>query len=280
VTERAEYPIAHDGHIARVVEEWNTEKLFYVDRYMDIFCTGMHRSWPNLVYADMLAGPGMCIDSDSGAESPGSPMLAIGHRWFGRLFLNDAEPSVTASLSARVRAKSPAAQVRVSTGDCNQVVEDAREFLFPEQSWNRTLGLAVIDPSAFQMRFDSIARLTAGIRLDLLIVFMTGFVRRFIATGAFEEVLDGFYGTPKWREILLGRDQGERVTFRKLLDLYEAQLATLNYVHVNDDARILNSKRSTIYHIVFASKHPRGAEFFEKISQRTYRGQQRFPGLG
>ncbi len=104
---------------------------------------------------------------------------------------------------------------------------------------------------------------------------MTGFVRRFITTPGYEDALDGFYGTRAWRKILHGRDEGEKVTSRKLLDLYEEQLAGLQYLHVHDDARILNSKRSTIYHIVFASKHPRGAEFFKKISRRTYSGQRR-----
>jgi hypothetical protein len=60
-----------------------------------------------------------------------------------------------------------------------------------------------------------------------------------------------------------------------MLDLYENQLKKLGYLHVNDDARMINSKGSTIYHIVFASKHPTGEDFFRKISRRTYRGQQR-----
>jgi three-Cys-motif partner protein len=159
--------------------------------------------------------------------------------------------------------------------DCNDAVGPARDFLFPQGSAGRTLGLAVIDPTAFQMRYDSIARLTAGLRVDLIIIVMTGFIRRFIGTPEFERALDQFFGTAEWRHLLAGKDEGERITYRKLLDLYERQLKKLGYRHVSDDARILNTKGSTIYHIVFASKHPRGKEFFDKISQRTYTGLRR-----
>jgi three-Cys-motif partner protein len=125
------------------------------------------------------------------------------------------------------------------------------------------------------MSYEAIARLTEGLRLDLIIVFMTGFVRRFISRPEYENPMDSFFGTPNWRRIVEARGQGEHVTSRKLLDLYESQLKSLGYAYVNDDARVTNSMRSTIYHIVFASRHPLGAEVFERISRQTHHGQRR-----
>ena len=257
------------------MKPWSHEKLFYVERYLDIFCRAMHGKW-TLVYADLLAGPGLCIDQDTGQESPGSPLLAVQRPEFDRLLLNDHNQHAAAALHART-ADQPPGRVRVESRDCNWVVDQVREFLFPTQQAGGTLGLAVIDPTAFQMRFEAIQRLTADVKLDLIIIFMSDFIRRFIGTPEFEQTLDRFFGTEAWRGLVDSRRVGEMITYRKLLDLYESQLMTLGYAHVDDTQRMRNLQGKTIYHLTFASKHPRGAEFFQKISQLTYNGQRRMP---
>jgi three-Cys-motif partner protein len=267
---------AADGYPARVVEQWSHEKLYYVERYVDIFCMAMKDKW-TLVYGDFLAGPGLCIDQETHEQSLGSPLRALRRTEFQRLFLNDANPQVAAALRART-ANEPPGRVCVASLDCNQAVEPARVSLFPPSGSNGTLGLAVIDPTAFQMSFDAVARLTYGVKLDLLIIFMSGYIRRFISTPEFARVLDAFFGTTAWRDLVGRKHAGERLTYRHLLDLYEEQLRGIGYVHVDDSQRMTNLQGATIYHIIFASKHPRGAEFFKKISQQKYNGQRRlFP---
>jgi hypothetical protein len=71
------------------------------------------------------------------------------------------------------------------------------------------------------------------------------------------------------------RRAGETVSYRNLLDLYEWQLRGIGYLHADDSQRALNSNGSTIYHIIFASKHPKGAELFAKICKTTHDGQRR-----
>jgi three-Cys-motif partner protein len=266
---------ANDGHPARVIEQWSHEKLYLVRRYLDIFCTGMRLSWDALAYADFLAGPGLCIDRETGEETAGSPLLAVQRPEFRRIFLNDVDPAVTSALQART-ADQPRERVTVSTLDCNLAVAPARRFLFPTGRTLPMLGLAVIDPTAYQMRFESIARLTQGVNLDLIVIVMTGFMRRFLAEPSFEKVLDDFFGVPTWRTFVNQRNAGEKVTYRRLLDLYEQQLRQLGYLYVDDSQNMKNSRNSTIYHMVFASKHPRGADFFKKISRQTYNGQRSF----
>jgi hypothetical protein len=82
-------------------------------------------------------------------------------------------------------------------------------------------------------------------------------------------------GTREWLQIR----RGTPGFTRGLLDVYKRQLSLLGYAYVDDDTRILNSKRSTIYHLIFASRHERGADFFSKISQVSYRGDRRLPGF-
>jgi len=86
--------------------------------------------------------------------------------------------------------------------------------------------------------------------------------------------MDRAFGVPDWRDLLAK----QRITFGDLLDLYKKQLGRIGYAYTYDSTRIQNPHGSTIYHLVFASKHKRGEEFFQKISQRTYDGRRRlFP---
>lgn len=269
----SELGIASDGEIARLTDPWSREKLYYIGRYLDIFSTGMKRSWGTLVYADLLSGPGICIDKETHVESPGSPLLAVQHAQFGRLFLNDADQQVSTALRKRVAAETET-RVRVDKSDCNRVVDHVREFLFPVGAEKSTLGLAVIDPTGYQMQFESIARLTRDLRLDLIVVFMTSFVRRFLEHPSFGPTMDRFYGTLEWRSLIDKRQAGGAVEFRDLLDVYKKQLQSIGYSYVDDSLNMKNTSSSTIYHLVFASKHHRGLDFFEKIRQVRYSGQR------
>lgn len=265
---------ANDGLPARVVHAWSDEKLFYLQHFMDIFTTGMKNRWERLVYADFFAGPGINVEEEGGEESLGSPLRALEFDQFSALFFNDADPTAVDALRDRT-ATQPPGRVLIKNLDCNDAVESARDFLFPPGSERTTLGLAFIDPTAYQMSFDSVRRLVRDVRLDLIVTFMTSYPRRFIGLPGFDEGsdFDRFMGTRDWLRL-----DTERPVFgftRELLDIYEANLQTLGYLPPNDSARILNTRGATIYHLVFASKHPRGNDFFEKISQRDSGGQRK-----
>lgn len=68
---------------------------------------------------------------------------------------------------------------------------------------------------------------------------------------------------------------------RAILDYYEATLASLSYGRQNVDDRVLmlNSKNTALYHLVFASKHPRGRDFWQKAPLRLPSGQRVMEGL-
>ncbi len=267
---------ASDGHAAHEVEPWSEDKLFYVERYIDIFTKGMKDRWTDLVYADLFAGPGININKDSGDESRGSALLAV-KAPFAKVFLSDSDPAVVEALKARTADEDPG-RVRVECLDCNEAPARAREFLFPRGPGGGTLGLAVLDPFGYQISFESVRRLSAEIPLDLIVTFMTNFAKRFLYQPGFGKGsdLERFMGTD---EYLALRDEPTASITRALLDMYERQLKGINYSHVDDDSRILNTKRSTIYHLVFASKNPRGTDFFRKISRVEPTGQRRLPGF-
>jgi len=258
---------ASDGLLARSVPAWSQEKLHYIDRYLNIFTTAMKDKW-RLAYVDLFSGPGLCVVEDTSREILGSPLLAARQRYpFSELYLNDVDTRAMDALRQRLRGAD--AEIQLRALDCNEAASEARAVLEKPH----TLGVALIDPTAFQIRFESIERMTRGLKVDLLITVMTGFIRRFMEDPGFIDRLDSFFGSTDWRSLIELREGGEQVTNRHLLDAYQERLRALGYIHVYDHVRITNSKSSTIYHLVFASKHERGAEFFQKISRVRFTGQ-------
>lgn len=272
----AELVLAADGLVARSVRPWAKEKLFYIGRYMDIFSNGMKRQRSRLVYIDLFAGPGRSVVKGTGEEIPGSPMLSLNPTYpFTQRYFNDADPRAAQALRARIESmETPATGVEVQNLDCNDAARDAAMRLLPQRG-DRPLALAVIDPTAFQISFDALADMTRGNQIDLIITLMTGYVRRFINHPDLEAPLDSFFGSHTWRDLRAVRAAGGRISFRDILDYFEGRIAKLGYGYINDLQNVHNTRGSTIYHIVFASKHARGADFFTKISQRRSGGQRR-----
>ena len=136
------------------------------------------------------------------------------------------------------------------------------------------MGLAFIDNQGFEMSFDALDELTRNVNLDLLITFMTSFPKRFISRPGFgpESKFGKFIGPDAYRKYV--QDKLE-IRTHDLLAAYREKLDGIEYHYVDDHIRIENTRRSTIYHLVFASRHPLGKEFFEKISQSTSAGQAR-----
>lgn len=219
---------------------------------MDIFIVAMRRRW-RLVYGDLFAGPGLCVDEKSGMESKGSPLRAIEKQGFSHLFLNDASSDAVSALRRRIGQHD--GRVTLSQLDCNEAVDSLVATLFPSGAVGM-LGLVFIDPAAFQMQFDAVRRLTADRRVDLIITFMTGYIQRFRDQPGYADVIDRFVGTDRWRKARGTRD---------VLDVYEAQLQSIGYEHVDDDIRIVNSKHRTIYHLVFASSSTRSVRGLPEV---------------
>ncbi|MEX0750976.1 MAG: three-Cys-motif partner protein TcmP [Dehalococcoidia bacterium] len=267
--------VGDDGLPVRDDGEWAEEKLYYIERYIQIFTTGMKSKWPRRVYIDLFTGPGRSRVRGTTQEFEGSPLRAAKAKYaFTNLFLNDADPAVTAALGARID-DSPRGRTTITTMDCNNAAVLAGDKLFTPRNRTSTLGLAVIDPTAFQISFDAIKRMTGGRRIDLIITFMTGYLRRFIDQPSYAPQLDAFFGSGDWRRFVDVRAEGRRITFGALLEFYKDRLRTIDYIHVDDHVRILNTKSNPIYHLIFASKNPKGQEFFEKISRRQFTGQHR-----
>jgi three-Cys-motif partner protein len=265
--ESPEWALASDGLIAWRTGGWAQEKLFYLSRYFNIFNAGMQRKWPERVYIDLFCGAGRLLAERE--EIEGSAVMALRSQVpFTRCFFNDLEPRAVQALKERAEQIGGPTATYFSE-DCNTVIPRIRSEL-PAQS----LDLAFVDPSTWQIALESIAALTADRRMDLVITFHVGGMKR--AAHSQPQSLSSFFGTPLWRKayqqsLHAGRREGSRI----LLDCYEEQLRKLGYKWVVDDVRITNSRHVGLYHLVFASKSERGEDFWEKITARSASGQMR-----
>lgn len=254
-----------------MVGPWAEEKLFYISRYMDIFSSGMKNMWNRRVYIDLFSGPGTCVVEGTKHEFLGSPLRAVQTKApFTDLYLNDIDEQAINALKTRLGGFD-ASRTQLRALDCNEAALDVRQALALDSPG--TIGLAVIDPTAFQIGLDAIEAMTRGRPIDLIVTVMTDHIRRFLEQPGFGDSLDRFFGSSTWRQLVQTRAAGGVVTYRALLDHYEESLRSIGYKHVDDHVRILNSRDRPLYHLVFASKHPRGADFFKKISQKRFDGQ-------
>jgi three-Cys-motif partner protein len=257
-----------DGLPVRVVGPWVNRKVYYVDRAADILTRGMSGKW-RLAYVELFAGPGRSWDRGHHAFLDGSAIRALEKPFRDYVYV-DIDPDATAALTERVRRRGGSAVI--FTGDCNDVIKDVRARL-PDPG----LTLAFIDPTSWQIRFDTVEQLVADRRVDLLMTFTAGFMKR---VGHYEAAsLTAFFGTDEWRSAL-GRPRWERVA--ALVELYNSRLRALGYLpSAARGVTVRNTRGAPMYQLVLFSRNPRGIDFWEKaIGGPTETGQYPLPGFG
>ncbi len=257
-----------DGFPARIVGPWVARKAYFVDRYAQMFATGMKNQWPQRAYVELFAGPGRSWEAESGRFVPGSPLRSFDREFTDRAFI-EMNPEVAAALDQRIRARGATAPVFV--GDCNDKIGDLIAAVPP-----RALTLAFVDPTNWQVRFETIAALVTARKVDLMVSFMYGAMKR--VETADPPALTAFFGTPAWKDCLSG---ARWEVLDDLASLYNAQLEQFGYLPSFRRREIVkNGKNVAMYALILFSRDPRGVEFWGKaIGGPTETGQNRLPGV-
>ena len=260
-----------DGLPAIVQGRWSRDKLHFVEYFMALFNGGMKNLWRNRAYVDLFAGPGICLDRYTGGEFEGSPLLALRCQTpFTHLIFNDINGQFIEALRERQGRLFPTANVRYHNIDCNIAARSIRGVL-PDN----TLILAFIDSWGYDLTFDSLADLAHRPTTDLIVTFHTGAIKRNAhrQIAAVDKALDD----PTWRgryEAAKG-DPSQPPTM-VLINTFRDRLADrLGYTHFGDPEVIRNTNGSPMFYLLFASRHPRGRDFWEKASAKLPTGQRR-----
>lgn len=267
------FELGQDGNLVLPLGPWAEEKLFYIGRYCEIFNTAMRAKWGTRVYIDLFAGPGRSLVRSTGEEIDGSPLVALKCRFpFTHYYFNDSDPRAIAALRNRI-PPSLSTSVKFFNGDCNQVIDKLLAEL-ATLSLPQTLSFCFIDPFNWEIKFASVVKLTQGKHMDLAITFHTGSMKRFASRAS--KKLDEFFPTSDWRQgYEARRNKGDRAIGGYLLDCYKQGLWDLGYTDIQERVLLTNRQGVPLYNLLFASKHPLGKDFWDKISQRRPIGQQR-----
>jgi three-Cys-motif partner protein len=277
--------VASDGLTARCVGRWSEEKVYYISHYAEIFSTGMKNVFPERVYVDLFAGPGRCVRSDDGQETDGTPIKALQCKdpFTAYHFVEEATEPFNA-LQSRAKVSDRFQSISWYNKDANLAVKD-----IVTKIPRNTLTLAVIDPTGLHFTFDSLRTLTKGRKVDFIYLFPDGMdVRRNLETRYLAKPyndLDDMLGTTSWRDAI----KEERKKYpptddpicpdadKIVLKIFKEQIATLGYPHVTtgDDIQFKNSRQAHLYKLVFASRNPKGYEFWRKIQIIEPTGQRK-----
>jgi len=282
-----------DGLPMRSAGPWAKAKLDYLARYIDVFETAMREKWAVRHYVDLFAGPGKNRVRDSREILLGSPLLALTTRYpFTGYFFVDLLPENANALQRRCSASPERHRVTIFTGDCNAIIDEiVAQIRQTDQKRQRaglwtSLNLAFLDPKGLELQWATVAKLASVSRMDLIITYPQGGLNRYMRQ-AFESntwtAVDHFFGGREWRDIYAQyRRRQLRGIHRHLIDFYREKLQTLGYQQVIEDTEtgyeplIRNAQtRAPMYRLVFASKHPLGHDFWEKITRRDVAGQLR-----
>jgi three-Cys-motif partner protein len=263
-----------DGKPGILVGPWAKEKLHYIKRYCDIFNTGMKNQWGTRTYIDLFSGPGICVLPNNNEEIKGSPLLTFDSKTpFTHYYFNDLDLETIEILKTRAIING-SSTIEYINADCNSAVDE----LLPKLPSN-SLDFCFIDPFNWEIRFDSIRKLTTDRRMDLAITFQVGMMKRALAI-TLPADLNAFFPDVKWYHDYQAAHEQELSRSRILLDNYENGLRELGYKAIKDYNLMANTKNVPLYHLIFASKNNRGADFWDKIAARSETGQMRMQGIG
>lgn len=264
-----EVVIGSDGELAIMVGPWAKDKLHYIRRYCYIFNMGMKDKWAVRTYIDLFSGPGICVVENTKEEIEGSPIIALNCKVpFTQYYFNDVQKELVEALKSR--SKNYSVEKYYHSNDCNLVIDDILKELPPPST---SLDFCFIDPLNWEINFNSIRKLTSNRRMDLAITFHIGNIKR-VANNPPKELIS-FFPEVGWQKDYAKSEENNQPMGRMLLDSYERGLTELGYKEIKDYILETNTKKVPLYYLIFASKHPRGADFWEKITERSHSGQMR-----
>ncbi len=273
-----------DSLPVRCVGEWAIEKIYLLYQYFGIFTFGMKNKWPNAInYIEICSGPGRCIQRKSGKEFNGTALSIIDHKAFNYLnkaIFFDFNQSVVDSLNTRILNRN-INKAKAFVGDYNKpnIICD----IISKEINCKSLTLVFIDPTDCSVPFKLIRNINYTInKVDFIINLASGTdfnrnIKNAIQRNQQKTIskYSKFLGSIDYfRDIknISASEQGNHTFLRNSFrEYYKNSMKDIGYNHF-DFTRIKN-----YYDILFASKDPKGIEFWKKATSTTFNGQKEIP---
>lgn len=279
-----------DSLPVQCVGPWVEDKYFFLERYLNASCEArrMFADKGNAVYIDLFAGPGKCIIRGpiSQQREIESGVMRVLHREeapFNAYYLFDLSMINTDALSKRTSGVS---NIHIEHGDSN-VLTDGLVTILQQTPWR--YHFAYIDPfGPDNLKFQTLKKLASLDRIDMLIHFPIGAIKRNIKTWIAQRntILDEFLGTNDWRTKLSNNPPTK--TFSILLDVFKGQLEAIGFPEEGlrlapSDRNIYpglptvpvrNTKDVELYVLILASKHKLAQKIWNSAIKVSPEGQR------
>ncbi len=257
-----------DGLPVRSSGIWIKRKHYFLEEYAKIFTIGMKHKWQGrLTFLDLFAGPGRCLIEPAGHEVDGSPLLALQQDFSQYIFVEETTALMEA-LQKRCDHSPKTKSIKFIQDDSNRCITQ-----IISQIPAGHLSLAFIDPTDIDIHFETIkalSKLSTGVDLIMNIQYGMDLKRNFdyyMKQGA-ESKLARFMGADFDISILRNKEP------KDVIEIYKSRISDLGYKTVKyRDISVANTKNAQMYFLLFASKDPRGTDFWEKISKKDEQGQ-------
>ncbi len=256
-----------DGLAVRPSGSWIKRKHYFLTEYAKIFTTGMGNKWAGrLTFLDLFAGPGKCSVEKNGLEEIGSPLIALQYPFGKYVFVEESHVLIEA-LRQRCSQSPKVQTIAFIEGDANGVIKDVIK-----QIPSGYLSLAFIDPTDIDIHFETVKALAAlnnGVDLIMNIQYGMDVKRNFVRYRGQGEAskLQRFLG--------MDFDLSTLEEPHDVIETYKTRIRELGYETVEfRDITVKNSNNAEMYFLLFASKHPRGLDFWEKITKKDEQGQE------
>ncbi len=266
-----------DGLPMRSAQAYVDYKLKTLEHYLHQTNTAMHKHpWRARYYLDLQAGPGKNRLKEDGSIILGSPLLALNAPFPPDKFVfNELDPKLNEALKKRVSESPLAERVSIHCGDLNGVVDTvcreiaAQDAVYREGFYS-CFNIAFLDPEGLELEWTTVERLARMKKMDLIINFSTGGLKRSIGRRNLDAV-DRFFGTPDWRQVW--EQTRPSMQRRAIIDFYRRRLEAFGY-YIDIDPElggqymaVNNSKNVELYSLIFASKNPLGDKFWRQSTK-------------
>lgn len=271
-----------DGLPLRCVGEWANDKIYYLCQYFGIFSNGMKKKWKgNLQYLEICSGPGRCCTRDN-FEQDGTALAIINNAAFEnirRAIFIDHDVQAVDTLNARIEKLGHGEEAHAYVGDYNDpesICQYIRDF--------KGLTLCLIDPTDCSLPFSLIYDIFMATKrkTDFIIsVFDKVDFKRNAVNATIDpkyrnlqKKYTSFLGDEEFflRDdvIQLAKDQKHREITRLFNEAYEHSLQNIGLSYQGRE------DIGAFYHLLFASGHERGLNFWKKSHKYNRHGQREF----
>jgi three-Cys-motif partner protein len=242
---------------------WSPLKTVLLSYYYSIFTNIASRHTHNMIYIDLLSGPGI-VNIKGELKIIGSPLVAIyfARQPFSKMFLAESDKLAREALETRLRIVMQEQKLDYEKivgkiyPNAKMAGEAAIEYMSGKLlNHESVLNLCMIDYEGFtEVPFDLIKKISKFYG-DTIINYQTHQLARVI-NNKNADFLTSFFGTDGWKRFSADN-------YKDTLQLYQSQLKENRPIF---EAIEISSETAYFYHLIFACRETaRGSQWMNAI---------------